>query len=61
MDEELLAQLLSLSALDPAVDPGGHGLGVATSRALLEDAGGSLEVTSRPGTGTTMRAVLPRA
>ena len=40
---------------------GGHGLGLATSRALLTEAGGALEVESRPGAGTTMRAVLPRA
>ena len=40
---------------------GEHGLGLATSRALLEEAGGSLEVESRPGIGTTMRAVVPGA
>jgi signal transduction histidine kinase len=45
----------------PPVGAGGHGLGLATSRLLLHEAGGSLEVDSRPGAGTTMRARLPRA
>jgi len=40
---------------------GGHGLGLATSRMLLVEAGGSLEVSSTPGVGTTMRALLPSA
>ncbi len=40
---------------------GGHGLGLATSRALLVEAGGRLEADVTPGTGTTMRAVLPPA
>jgi len=41
--------------------PDGHGLGLATSRVLLEEAGGVLDVDSSEGAGTTMRAVLPRA
>lgn len=51
--------------LDPAGSGpmlvGGHGLGLVTSRSLLEQAGGRLEVDATPGAGTTMRAVLPPA
>lgn len=51
--------------LDPAGGvPGlvdGHGLGLVTSRSLLEEARGRLEVDAVPGAGTTMRAVLPPA
>jgi signal transduction histidine kinase len=51
--------------LDPAggvpVLVGGHGLGLVTSRSLLEEARGRLEVDAIPGAGTTMRAVLPPA
>jgi PAS domain S-box-containing protein len=38
---------------------GGTGLGLTTSRRLLRDAGGDLEVESQPGEGTTFRLVLP--
>jgi two-component system, cell cycle sensor histidine kinase and response regulator CckA len=45
----------------PPAGAGGHGLGLATSRLLLQETGGSLEVESRPGVGTTLRARLPGA
>ena len=64
IDPELVARLLAPDAgpeLEGPTGSNGHGLGLATSRALLEEAGGALEVSSRPGAGTTMRAVLPRA
>ncbi|WP_376087607.1 XrtA/PEP-CTERM system histidine kinase PrsK [Roseomonas sp. CCTCC AB2023176] len=39
----------------------GNGIGAWQARELLRDAGGDLEVQSRPGVGTTMRLVLPVA
>lgn len=38
---------------------GGHGIGAYQARELLRDAGGDLLVISKPGTGTTMRIILP--
>jgi putative PEP-CTERM system histidine kinase len=37
----------------------GHGIGVYQARELLREAGGDLLVLSRPGSGTTMRLLLP--
>ncbi len=37
----------------------GTGLGLSLSRSLAEAVGGTLELQSRPGTGTTARLVLP--
>jgi putative PEP-CTERM system histidine kinase len=39
--------------------PEGNGIGAWQARELLRQAGGDLEVTSRPGQGTTMRIILP--
>ena len=39
----------------------GTGLGVHLSRQLIQGAGGTLELTSRPGAGTTLQVVLPLA
>jgi signal transduction histidine kinase len=38
---------------------GGHGIGAYQARELLRRAGGDLLVISRPGSGTTMRIILP--
>ena len=38
---------------------GGHGIGAYQARELLRDAGGDLLVLTRPGSGTTMRLLLP--
>jgi putative PEP-CTERM system histidine kinase len=38
---------------------GGHGIGAYQSRELLRNAGGDLQVVSRPGVGTTMRIIMP--
>ncbi len=38
---------------------GGHGIGVYQARELVREAGGDLLVLSRPGSGTTMRLLLP--
>jgi signal transduction histidine kinase len=60
IDPAIVGRLLDPRGGVPAV-AGGHGLGLVTSRALLEEAGGRLEVDAVPGAGTTMRAVLPPA
>lgn len=39
--------------------PRGNGIGAWQARELLRQAGGELEVISRPGRGTTMRLLLP--
>jgi len=39
----------------------GTGLGVHLSRQLVQGAGGTLELTSRPGAGTTLQVALPLA
>lgn len=38
---------------------GGHGIGAYQARELLRDAGGDLLVISKPGSGTTMRIIIP--
>lgn len=60
IDPVIVGRLLDPAGGVPAV-AGGHGLGLVTSRALLAEAGGRLEVDAVPGAGTTMRAVLPPA
>jgi signal transduction histidine kinase len=40
---------------------GGAGLGLAICKAIVEKAGGAIEVQSKPGEGTTVVARLPRA
>lgn len=42
-------------------DSGGTGLGLTLVRHVVERTGGSLEMVSEPGTGTTVRVTLPRA
>jgi len=37
----------------------GTGLGLAIARKAIEEHGGRIEVTSAPGSGTTMRVLLP--
>ena len=39
----------------------GTGLGMSNVRQIIEHAGGSVEVTSTPGAGTTVRVLLPAA
>lgn len=39
----------------------GHGIGLATVYGLVTRAGGSIEVATSPGEGTTFRVALPRA
>lgn len=42
-------------------DSGGTGLGLALVRNVVERAGGTADITSRPGSGTTVTVTLPRA
>ena len=44
---------------DPSRSSGQAGLGLAISKAIVEAHGGSLEVSSQPGVGTTFTVVLP--
>jgi signal transduction histidine kinase len=41
--------------------PEGTGLGLAIAKRYVEEIGGHLEITSLPGSGTTVRIVLPAA
>ncbi|MFC7480716.1 ATP-binding protein [Luedemannella flava] len=40
---------------------GGSGLGLAIARRIVTDHGGTIEVTSAVGVGTTVKVALPRA
>ena len=44
-----------------ARDSGGRGLGLSIARAITEAHGGTLELASREGQGTTVRVALPAA
>jgi signal transduction histidine kinase len=62
MAADQLARLFSAFGR-PADDdhPGGIGLGLAITRAMVEAHGGSIGATSAPGVGTTVTISLPRA
>ncbi len=42
-------------------DSGGTGLGLSLVRHVVERVGGSVDIASKPGTGTTVTVTLPRA
>lgn len=56
-----LAREVTSQLFQPFVStrPDGSGLGLAVSRALIEQAGGSLTATSQPNQGTTITIALP--
>ncbi|HVV87997.1 MAG TPA: GAF domain-containing sensor histidine kinase [Kofleriaceae bacterium] len=41
--------------------PDGNGIGLGTVKAIVDDAGGSIQVDSKPGVGSTFVVRLPRA
>jgi putative PEP-CTERM system histidine kinase len=57
MDEAFIRYALFLPFR--STKSGGYGIGAFQTRELIRMAGGDLEVVSRPGTGTTMRIILP--
>jgi two-component system sensor histidine kinase PilS (NtrC family) len=58
MSEEELSRLFT--PFSTAFD-GGTGLGMAIVRRIVEDHGGAIDAESRPGEGTTVTVLLPRA
>jgi signal transduction histidine kinase len=46
---------------DLAVREGGTGLGLPLAKSLVEHQGGRLEITSKPGQGTTVLVIFPQA
>ena len=49
-----------LADLGKAVEANGTGLGLAITRKLIEGHGGSIEIESKEGAGTTLVITLPR-
>ena len=49
------------SSVEPATSDEGKGLGLAIVKRIVELHGGSVEVVSPPGRGTTVRLFLPAA
>jgi signal transduction histidine kinase/ActR/RegA family two-component response regulator len=61
MDQDALEKLFTpFERLDAGADVQGTGLGLALSRSLVEAMGGSLEVDSTPGEGSTFSVELAR-
>ena len=56
MDE--LAETIVLSGFDPAGEYPGH-LGLKTMQERAVQAGGRLEISSTPGSGTALRVTMP--
>jgi signal transduction histidine kinase len=61
MDEQALAKLFTpFERLNAGADVQGTGLGLALSRSLVEAMGGTIEVASTPGEGSTFSVELAR-
>jgi len=57
MSEEALNKIFNLHY---TTKKGGHGLGLYNCKAIIEQHGGQLIATSKPGEGTTFTVILPR-
>ena len=58
MSEEVRQKMFQLHFTTKA---DGHGLGLANSHRIITNHGGSIEVTSTEGEGTTFTVLLPRS
>lgn len=61
LQERVFEPFFTTKAGDLGADVGMVGLGLALSRRIVEDLGGQIAVTSRPGRGTVVALVLPGA
>jgi len=55
------AQMSRLFQAYQTTKDGGHGLGLMIVHRIIQDHGGEIEVSSRPGEGSCFRILLPRA
>jgi len=61
LEERIFEPFFTTKPSDLGEDVGLVGLGLALTRRIIEDLGGRIELTSRPGEGATFALVLPGA